>query len=118
MTFLLLPVILVAYSYSFRVGCDLDLNNIHFATFPTDLSLAHGFINVDLLHGATAYSNGKLFILAKAVGPCKRDLGLPSEYLEFTTMNEIFRAGEILRKCRHHGLILHLGYFDGIIGFV
>jgi hypothetical protein len=64
MAFLLLAITLVGYSYSLRVGCHLDLNNVHLATLPTDLSLAHGFINVNLLHKATAYPNCKFLALA------------------------------------------------------
>jgi hypothetical protein len=63
MAFLLLPVIFVGYSYSFSIGCYLYLNNVHLSTLPTDLSLAHGFINVNLLQGAPANPNGKFLAL-------------------------------------------------------
>lgn len=98
MAFLLLPVILIGYSYSFCVGCYLDFNNVHFSILPTDLSLEHGFININLLYGTTAYPNCEFFALTKTVRPCKRDLGLLCEPLELATMNEIFRAGKILSK--------------------
>lgn len=116
--FLVLPSVLLAYTYLFCICSHSDLNNVDLAVLVCYLSRLHGLVYVDLGELAFVNSDTKFFILPKSVRPREGDSLLFANVLELASIDKFFGLGEILGKRGDNGVVLHLSDLNRDIGLV